>query len=170
MALWRDGAFVADDWAFPRDDEAVASGSKAAIGKRRFLAEREALLGRGGALGLALDSDENLAGLEGDLPRFALVVLRFPKFSDGRGYSLARRLRDVHGYAGELRAAGEVLRDQLGFLRRAGFDSLEISDTRTVEALRQGAIVAVGRHYQPASPRRAEPRPPGPGWRRTSPR
>ncbi|MBS0549925.1 MAG: DUF934 domain-containing protein [Proteobacteria bacterium] len=59
------------------------------------------------------------------LSRLKLVVLHFPKFTDGRAYSQARLLRGRMGYRGELRATGAVLRDQLPFLLRCGFDSFE---------------------------------------------
>ena len=60
-----------------------------------------------------------------DLARLKLIVLHFPKFTDGRAYSQARTLRGRLGYRGELRATGQVLRDQLPFLLRCGFDSFE---------------------------------------------
>ena len=65
--------------------------------------------------------------LNGDVHRFALIVLNFPKFSDGRAYSQARVLREHLGYQGELRATGQVLRDQLLYMHRAGFDAFEIN-------------------------------------------
>ena len=61
------------------------------------------------------------------LGRLAAVALVFPTFRDGRAYSQARLLRERHGYDGELRATGQVLRDQFLFLLRAGFDSFEVS-------------------------------------------
>ena len=170
MALWRDGAFVADDWNFPADDDAIPARGRVAIGKARFLAERGKLLARDGDLGLVLTAGDALAGLEPDLDRFALIVLRFPKYADGRPYSLARSLRDAHGFRGELRASGDVLRDQVSFMRRAGFDALDVTHPGTIAALGENRIVAVRRHYQPASAEAAEARPDGPPWRRESAR
>ncbi len=68
-----------------------------------------------------------------DIP---LIAIRFPVFTDGRGYSLARLLRSRHGYTGELRAVGDVLRDQLYFLQRCGFDAFQLrADQCPEEAL-----------------------------------
>jgi uncharacterized protein (DUF934 family) len=57
-----------------------------------------------------------------------LIAVRFPKFGDGRGYSIARLLRERYGYRGELRAVGDVLRDQLLFMKRSGFDSFSLRE------------------------------------------
>jgi uncharacterized protein (DUF934 family) len=166
MALYRDGAFVAEEWIFPAADDAIPSSRKVAVDKARFLAERDALLARNGGLGLVLVAGDTLAGIEDDLARFELIVLRFLRYADGRPYSVARALRDTHGYRGELRASGDVLRDQVVFLLRSGFDSLDVTHPGTEAALRDGSIVAVRRFYQPASPHVAERGADGPSWRR----
>ena len=68
--------------------------------------------------------------------RIALVAIRFPAFTDGRGYSTARLLRQRHGWTGELRAVGDVLRDQMFYLARCGFDTFDLKDGESVaEAL-----------------------------------
>lgn len=74
---------------------------------------------------VALANTDELDGLIAHLGRLKLIVLHFPKFTDGRAYSQARTLRGRLGYAGELRATGQVLRDQLPFMLRCGFDSFE---------------------------------------------
>ncbi|HSM42869.1 MAG TPA: DUF934 domain-containing protein, partial [Afifellaceae bacterium] len=74
----------------------------------------------------------------------------FPAFTDGRAYSKAVRLRQQHGFTGEIRAVGDVLLDQLAFMRRCGFDALEISHDVTAERLAKGRIPDVDRYYQPA--------------------
>lgn len=168
MALYRHGAFVVDDWVFPAAETAVPTSGKVAVDKTRFLADRDALLGRNGGLGLVLVAGDTLAGIERDLGRFELIMLRFLRYADGRPYSLARALRDTHGYRGELRAGGDVLRDQVVFLLRAGFDSLEVTHPGTEAALRMGQIVAVHRHYQPGASVAREVTPAGPSWRRLS--
>jgi uncharacterized protein (DUF934 family) len=96
-------------------------------------ARREDLIDRGGdprasggGLGIWLDSHEDAEALAPDLDRFELVAVNFPQFADGRGYSIARLLRQRHGYAGELRAVGDVLRDQLYYLSRCGFDAFSL--------------------------------------------
>src|SRR5262249_59222150 len=77
-------------------------------------------------------ADDPLA-LEADIERLALIAVDFPKFNDGRGYSTARLLRDRLGYRGELRAIGDVQRDQLYYLSQVGFDAFAIAHDRDVE-------------------------------------
>lgn len=166
MALYRNGVFVTDDWTFAAADAATPPTGKVVVDKARFLAERDALLARNSGLGLVLTAGDTLAGIENDLARFDLIILRFPRYADGRPYSLARAIRDTHGYRGELRAGGDVLRDQVVFLLRSGFDSLEVTHPGTEAALRDGTIVAVRHHYQPASPHVAERGAQGSSWRR----
>ena len=89
---------------------------------------REDLLVRGGRLGLRLAPDEGPEAVAQDLARFALIAVEFPVFTDGRGYSTARLLRERYGFKGELRAIGDVLRDQLLYLQRCGFNSFALRD------------------------------------------
>jgi uncharacterized protein (DUF934 family) len=81
---------------------------------------------RPGRLGVLLGPADDPAAIAADLPRFALVAVSFPTFTDGRGYSIARLLRERHGYSGELRAVGDVLRDQLYLMARCGFDAFAL--------------------------------------------
>ena len=82
----------------------------------------DAFLGQTNATAVRLESDEDARKLIPQLGQLALIEVAFPKFRDGRGYSAARILREA-GYTGELRAAGDVLVDQIAFMRRCGFDS-----------------------------------------------
>jgi uncharacterized protein (DUF934 family) len=82
----------------------------------------DAFLGQTNATAVRLESDEDARALIPHLERLALIEVSFPAFRDGRGYSSARILREA-GYAGELRAAGDVLVDQIWPMRRCGFDS-----------------------------------------------
>ena len=84
-----------------------------------------------------------------DLARIAVVMLDFPKYTDGRAYSQARLLRERHGYRGELRATGNVLRDQLLLMRRCGFDAYEV-DARGAAGF-AAAMGSVTHAYQPAT-------------------
>lgn len=91
----------------------------------------------GRQLGVWLDSDEQAAALEGSLDKLALVALNFPKFVDGRSYSTAVILRRQYGFSGELRAIGDVLRDQLFYMKRCGFSSFELEETVKLEDARR---------------------------------
>jgi uncharacterized protein (DUF934 family) len=89
-------------------------------------AERQALLARGGPLGVWLNSDEEPSAIAADLPLFSVVAVNFPKFGDGRGFSIGRLLRERYGWKGELRAIGDVFRDQLFFLSSCGFNAFAL--------------------------------------------
>lgn len=89
-----------------------------------------------GELGVWLDSYESpeaLAESTEDLNRFSVIAIHFPRFVDGRGYSIARLLRTRFGYRGELRAIGDVLHDQLFYLKRCGFDAFAVRADRDIE-------------------------------------
>ena len=134
------------------------------VSKKRWLAERDALAGRNAPLGLTSRPASASTTSPPTCAHFALIALSFPKFSDGRAFSTARLLREKHGYAGELRAVGNVLSDQIPFMRRVGFDAFEVTHAPTRRALGEGRIAEVTLHYQPAAP--SEPPPParGPGY------
>jgi uncharacterized protein (DUF934 family) len=83
--------------------------------------------------GVLLEADQEPAPLFKYLEHIALVVVSFPMFTDGRGFSYARELRE-HGYKGELRAGGHIIRDQLTYLRRCGFDAFQLPDENGLEA------------------------------------
>lgn len=95
-----------------------------------------ALKCRDGRLGVWLDSDEDVEEIADDLQYFQVVALNFPRFSDGRHYSSARLLRERYGYRGEVRAIGDVLLDQLFYMKRCGFDAFALrADLDPREAL-----------------------------------
>jgi uncharacterized protein (DUF934 family) len=109
------------------DDQEVPPGD-VIISLTRFQADGDRLLGDGRSIGVRLESNEEVEALAYDLPRLSLVALAFPKFRDGRHYSNARVLRERYGYKGEVRAVGDVLREQAGFMLRCGVDAFEPAD------------------------------------------
>ena len=131
----KDGAFALaeDPFTDVADDRTIPPGD-VIISLTRFQAEGEALLAEGRAVGVRLESHEEVEALAYDLPRLAVVALAFPKFGDGRAYSSARLLRERFGFKGEVRAVGDVLREQAGFMVRCGFDAFEPADGSTLEA------------------------------------
>lgn len=131
MPLIREGALVEDGWTRVGDDAVLPDGP-AIVSLACWQAQREELLGRNGALGLLLASSEAPEAVAGDLERFDLICLDFPKFQDGRAFSSARKLRQRFGFRGELRAVGNVLRDQFLFMVRCGFDSFEVTEQVTL--------------------------------------
>ena len=93
-----------------------------------WLARREVFLAYPGKLGVWLDASEGPEAIAADLQRFAVIAVNFPKFGDGRGYSIARLLRERYGYTGELRAIGDVLHDHLHFMKQCGFDAFVLRE------------------------------------------
>jgi uncharacterized protein (DUF934 family) len=169
MAIFKGNGFVENEWTLTADDAPLTAGG-AIVSKARFIAERDALTARNAPLGLILRSGEALDGLEEDLERFRLIVLDIPRYTDGRSYSTARLLRERYKYEGELRASGDVLRDQIMFLHRVGFDSFDVTHEGTLAALRDGKIRLVHKHYQPAAREDEEAAPGVRPWLRVSPR
>jgi uncharacterized protein (DUF934 family) len=149
MPLLKDGQAVEDNWTTLDDDTPLAAECDLIVSLEQWQAGRDRLRGRNGRLGLRLASDQPPAAIAEDLEHFALIALEFPRFGDGRAYSYARLLRERYGFTGELRAVGNVLRDQLLFMLRCGFDAFEIADESAVEAW-QAAIGEFTVWYQPA--------------------
>jgi uncharacterized protein (DUF934 family) len=134
----RDGAIVIDDWTqLPADHQGSLPAGKIIIALPQWLARRDEFIEYAAAhsvpLGVWLEGYEDPAQLADDLPRLALIAIHFPKFVDGRGYSTAYLLRSRFGFKGELRAIGDVLRDQLFYLKRAGFNSFVVRADKSVE-------------------------------------
>lgn len=148
-AIWQNGAFHPDAWTTPAADAPVGP-APAIVMKKRWLVERDALLARNIPIGLQLEPGETLDDIAADLAHFGVVALSFPKYSDGRAFSIATLLREKHGYRGELRAVGNVLNDQIPLMRRVGFDSFAVSHIPTRAALMAGKLAEVTLYYQPA--------------------
>jgi uncharacterized protein (DUF934 family) len=149
MALLKQDRIAADPWTRIDDDTEIGAATQPIVSLTRWTRDREALLTRNGGIGIVLASDESPDRIAGDIHRFGVICLEFPKFTDGRGYSYARLLRSRYGYAGELRAVGNVLRDQALFMRRCGIDALEIAEGRSTDGWRQ-AFAELSIRYQPA--------------------
>ncbi|CEA06457.1 oxidoreductase probably involved in sulfite reduction [Pseudomonas saudimassiliensis] len=122
---------VPDTWELlPKDAtlEQLTNAGDIIVPLAMWLEHAHALKARDGRLGVWLDADEEAESIADDLEHFAVIALNFPVFSDGRNYSNARLLRDRYQYQGELRAIGDVLRDQLFFMRRCGFDAYALRE------------------------------------------
>lgn len=149
--LWRDNRFLADDWVDVADDAEMPVTSRAIVSLDRWRVEQQSFVSTGAPIGIRVGPGQVVDGIADDIGRLALVALSFPKFSDGRAYSTARRLREA-GFYGEIRATGDVLLDQIPLMLRAGFDAFVITNAATARALEGGAIPAVWRVYQAAAP------------------
>lgn len=149
MPLVRHGAIVEDRFIRIEDGADVPDDVAVIVPGARLLADAGELIQRGGASGVLWPNDRNVSELVPYLDRLALVALVFPNFRDGRAYSQARILRERYRFRGELRATGQVLRDQFLFMFRAGFDAFEVSKPADAPAFVE-AIERYSVFYQPA--------------------
>jgi uncharacterized protein (DUF934 family) len=137
---------VDDDWSVLRLEDGQTADAvgipegKVIVPLAVWQAQRESLAARP-ELGVWIGPDERPEALKGDLERFAVVAVDFPKFTDGRGYSIAFNLRKRLGYKGELRAIGDVLRDQLFSMHRVGFDAYATRQDRSIHDALLGLTV-----------------------------
>ncbi|MBB5392099.1 MULTISPECIES: DUF934 domain-containing protein [unclassified Herbaspirillum] len=128
---------VADDWSVLRLAEGESAETvtvpegKVIVPLKTWQAQRDTLKNRPD-IGVWLASDERAEELKGELAQFKVVAVDFPKFADGRGYSIAYNLRARLGYTGELRAVGDVLRDQLFYMQRVGFDAFAVRADKNI--------------------------------------
>ena len=150
MPLVKGARIVNDPYIRVLDDAPIADEGAVLVPAARLLADAGELSQRAGQTGVLWPNDRDVAELAPHLDRLAMVALAFPTFKDGRGYSQARILRERYRFSGELRATGQVFRDQFLFLYRAGFDAFEV--VKPADAL--AFTEAIGRYsgfYQSAS-------------------
>ncbi|MBI5862864.1 MAG: DUF934 domain-containing protein [Rhodocyclales bacterium] len=140
--LIQNGRLVADRWQRLEMSEDADLGALSAapilLPASLWCARRDQLLARTGEIGVSLAPGFPLESLAEDIGRFSLIAVEFPKFADGRGYSTASLLRQRYGYRGELRAVGDVGRDQMFYLQRVGFNAFLIPEGRDAEDALQG--------------------------------
>ncbi|GKQ51767.1 DUF934 domain-containing protein [Bradyrhizobium sp. Ce-3] len=134
MPLVKQGRITTDLFVHVADGAELPGDGAVLVTAERFLADPEALLRRSGKVGVIWPNSRNLEELVPHLDRLASVALVFPTFRDGRAYSQARLLRERYGYDGELRATGQILRDQFVFMTRAGFDAFEVKKDADADA------------------------------------
>jgi len=150
--LWkRNDGFVADRFAHGETLEAARDTEGVILPLEVFLASSEAALSGNRPVGVSLKAGEKIDPLLPHLDRLAVIALNYPAFNDGRSSSKAAILRGRHGFAGELRAFGDVLVDQVPFLLRCGYDTLEVSHPLTITRLEKGVSFDPGRYYQPGT-------------------
>lgn len=128
MKVINNRQIVTDSWQTIDDEtsgEQLPSG-KIIVSLDFWNNHKQTLTARSDVLGITLKPEDDVADIAAYLSNFTMIVLQFPAFRDGRAYSQARNLRQHFGYQGEIRASGNVLRDQLAFMERVGFNSFEI--------------------------------------------
>lgn len=153
MVVLRNGVPQPNEWVRVADDGALPEGAKVIVSYERWQNESDVLRQRNSAIGVSLKSDQSPLLLTDDLDRISLVALEFPKFTDGRAFSYARVLRDRLGYRGEIRAFGQVLRDQYLFMLRCGIDTIEPPAEKRLEGYAE-ALQEFSVFYQPTNDHR----------------
>lgn len=156
IKLERDAAALAEDpFVFVADEAAIPASGDIIVSLPRLLSEGDGLLGSGRRVGVRLQPSEMVEDLAYDLAGLAVVELVFAKFRDGRPYSSARVLRGRLGYGGEVRAIGDVLREQALHMVRCGFDAFVPADGST-----PAEWLAAARRYRHVYQRAADDREP----------
>jgi len=167
MPLIKNQDFVDDPFVRSADDAALPDGA-VLVSLTALKDNFKTLQGRNAPFGVVISADnqgktqlgEDVRELAPYLDALAVVALEFPTFRNGRGYSSARILRDEMGFAGEIRAVGDVAYDQWAYMARCGIDAFDVADTVTLEQFCQ-AVGELSDIYQPASDQRS-----GVPWRR----
>ncbi len=137
MRVIKDKQIVEDDWILLADNRTIPDSGDVIVSLQRWNDEYSLLSRRAGKTGVVLPSDADPADIQ-HLAELPLIAIDFPKFADGRGYSHARLLRERFGFKAELRAVGNVLRDQLFYMYRCGIDSFALQEGKDA----QGALDA----------------------------
>ncbi|MCB1519391.1 MAG: DUF934 domain-containing protein [Hyphomicrobiaceae bacterium] len=148
MLIYRNGTFTNDPWHRLGDALPIRHGRRQILPLAIWRTVLDDAAYDPAMTGVDVNAHDVEASDLMELSRVALVVITFPKFTDGRAYSLARRLRDSFGYQGGLRATGDVLLDQIGLMERCGFDSFEIVHAPTIRALEASRIPSLATVYQ----------------------
>jgi uncharacterized protein (DUF934 family) len=129
----KDGSIIKNDWLIVNDTETTLPDGNLLVSLDVWETNKEALLTRP-AIGLWLKNDQCVSAVTESLNTFSVIAIDFPNFMDGRGFSIARLLRDRFNYQGEIRATGGVIRDQLCYLTRSGFNAFDMDESIDLEA------------------------------------
>jgi uncharacterized protein (DUF934 family) len=151
----KNGGIVDDAWSVLRLAEGDTAQTvalpdfPALVPLSVWLARRDEILARKQAFGVWLASHEGPEAIAADLAHFSVVAIDFPKFTDGRGYSSARLLRERYAFQGELRAIGDVLQDQLFYMKRCGIDAYALRKDKDITAALE-SLAVFSESYQSA--------------------
>jgi len=148
MPLVKGGKITGDAFVHVADGAELPADGSVLVSAARFLENPEALFARSGKVGVTWPNNRDVDDVVPHLDRLGAVALVFPTFRDGRAYSQARLLRERYLYRGELRATGQILRDQFVFMLRAGFDAFEVKKPADADAFAQ-TVRRYSVFYQP---------------------
>lgn len=127
MQLIKDSEIIDNTWTFITDDSPIPEGDNT-VSIKRWLADKSRLSQHSGKLGLRIETEDRVEDIAQDLANFQLIELNFPAFTDGRAFSHARLLRNQYHYAGEIRAVGGFLSDQVFYLSRVGINAFALQN------------------------------------------
>jgi len=148
MTLIKNAQIIQDNWNYLVEDQPLQATNNI-VNLDYWQTNKETLISSGKPVGLRLGGDENPDNFIVDLVHFSLVAIEIPCFTDGRGYSLAKILRETNHFKGEIRAVGDILPDQAQYLIRVGFDALELPNEESANlALKKLSDLSV--FYQPS--------------------
>lgn len=138
--LSKNGELLADNWQVLAKD-ATSSVSELGAGNwlvhiKWYLQNQELLTGASN-VSVWLDSDDEAASVADLVKRLPVIGVNFPVFTDGRGFSIGRTIRERYQFAGELRAIGNFMQDQLFYLKRCGFDAFAVTESAPIESMAQ---------------------------------
>ncbi|MEM8794755.1 MAG: DUF934 domain-containing protein [Pseudomonadota bacterium] len=145
VTLWKDGRFFKDSFKLA---EAGETSGDLIISADEWLSGDYA--NHNGRLGLSLQASDDIEALSKDFERFDVIVVNFPGFANGTAFSIARLVRDRHGYSGAIRASGAYILDQMPLLLRCGVDHFEISSDAVRTGLQRGSWPDLEIRYQHA--------------------
>lgn len=146
----KDQEIVQNQWRYLGAEDAFEEGEQVIVEWARFVEQGDELVHKAGAVGVLLKGDDDPAEVVAAFGKLGTIALDFPKFTDGRCYSHARLLRERYGWEGELRAHGDVLRDQAYYMVRCGINVLEVPEDRDIEDV-LNAYNDFSVTYQPAA-------------------
>jgi len=126
--LLKDNQIIEDSWVFLDDSAETLPSGNILLSLEQWQQFSDQLSQHNGELGLWLEGNAEIDTVIDSLQQLSLIAIKFPKFVDGRGFSLARLLRERYNYNGELRAIGEFIRDQLYLLKRCGFNAFQLTE------------------------------------------
>jgi phosphoadenosine phosphosulfate reductase len=149
FTLYKGGKFIADPWRAWADDDDPATVRYTHVPFGIYLERITEFEANPHPIGLLISPGEEIEDVAGDLKRFASIAIAFPAFTDGRGYSTARLLVERYEFASEIRAVGDVLADQIPFMRRCGVNAFVVTHAATCKALEEGRLATVGLFLQP---------------------
>ncbi len=150
MRIIRDRRISEDHWLHVPEGARAGGAGAVTVALQDWRRHRDALARRGPPVGVRLRAADDIEDIVGHLDVIDLVAFEFGSFTEGRGYSHARILRERHGYRGEIRARGDVSRDRLAFMERCGFNAFELRPDDAAEGA-LGAFSEISEVYQPAA-------------------